>query len=75
MTLPQEEARSPKCISRNTLQEWEILTYRRTLFYCELYLDHYCCFMTLPPEAAYSPKTAELRDIKYSDVYYEARLL
>jgi hypothetical protein len=33
--------------------------------------------MTLPSEALYSPKTAELRSIKYSDVYYmyEARLL
>jgi hypothetical protein len=31
--------------------------------------------MTFPAGAAHSPKTTELRDTKYSDVYYVVRQL
>jgi hypothetical protein len=52
--LPSGATHSPKGFYKKKPQSWEIFTEKQMVFYCIHHLDHCCCFMTLPPEAAHS---------------------
>jgi hypothetical protein len=57
-------------VYKATLQSWAVFT--KIAFcstQCVVQRDH-CYFIKFSPGAAHSPKAAELRDTKYSDIYH-----
>lgn len=70
MTLPSGVIYPPNVLSKITpgLGGFHLKTYSAQLV---CHLDHCFCFMTLPPGAAHSPKTTELRHTAHNIICYE----